>query len=167
MSTSYSPHITFTHPPFEDGYSQFFPLKVDGIAVGSVPQPREPFGDGPWGPVLLTPHSPTPYGLFLSAALLIHSILAAASCVTETARNFCLAFNSEEIPVTGFPLLKKKKKIQSSALENSAFPLGTIVHRKCLSCSLFLATPNPPPEAHSVPAKLGHLQRIGPSRSWA
>jgi hypothetical protein len=44
------------------------------------------------GPALPSPHPLPPHCLCLLVALLIHSALAAASCVTETARNFLFGF---------------------------------------------------------------------------
>lgn len=135
--------VSLSHTPFWRLVQSVLSLKCWLPRSGQCASTKRAVWWGPWGPVLLTPHPRAPYGLFLSAAFLIHSILAVASCVTETARNFCLAFNSGEIPVTVFLLLRGKKKNQSSALENSAFPLGTTVHRKRLS-SRSSSFPQPP-----------------------
>lgn len=113
---TYRVHINCTQSPSpfssfwsweEDWYGQFFPPKPDSIEVDSMPQPRTLLCDGLGlcpAPLTLSPSLPLP------SAALIHSILAAASCVTETARNFLFDFNSEEIPVTQSPLLTRKKK---------------------------------------------------------
>lgn len=66
-------------------------LSTDNTQVGSVPTPGNHSAVGPG--VLLCPIlSPQPLTVCFSAALLIHSILAAASCVTETTRNFLFGF---------------------------------------------------------------------------
>lgn len=109
MCTCLRAYTSLSRTPFwKTGTVSSFPEKLTAQKRAACPNQENCFVMGPGVLSCSPPHPPASHGLFLSAALLIHSLLAAVSCVTETARNFCLAFNSEEIPVTGFPLLKKK-----------------------------------------------------------
>lgn len=129
--------VSLSHTPFWRLVQSVLSLKCWLPRSGQCASTKRAVWWGPWGPVLLTPHPRAPYGLFLSAAFLIHSILAVASCVTETARNFCLAFNSGEIPVTVFLLLRGKKKKSKLCSREFSFSPGHNCSQKTSFFSLF------------------------------
>lgn len=162
MSVSHTPPPTFLpfDPRRKTSTNSSFPAKSD-----SVPQPRTLLCDGLGlrpAPLALSPSLPLP-----SAALLIYSILAAASCVTETERNFLFDFNSEEIPVTQFLLLIRKKNPELCSREFSFFP-GTNVHGKYISPSLLLFWAGEGPgkqEIYRQPGPCPEISTASPSTS--